>query len=222
MIPSTSKTRSDTKTQVIEGLARLRALFPLEQRFQEAAATVHAGYAQILAHWLRAVPPPVSICDAGTLNALVQLDAVVADTHGIGCYPFSADNTGIRVTLPGGTVYAMCAIDALAIARLARACARIDATCATCSATITFRVEENGGLDHDQVDLAQVVWRYVDDTHTSASHGLCRHIRFLCNACPVPEASDHFSLPQAAAIGNAFFGFQSALLAAHALPAAKP
>ena len=94
MIPSTSKTRSDTKTQVVDGLARLRALFPLEQGIHDAPPAVRTSYAQVLAHWLRAVPPSVSICDAEALNALVQLDAVVADTHGIGCYPFSAYHTG--------------------------------------------------------------------------------------------------------------------------------
>ena len=94
MIPSVAKSRSGTKTQVIDGLARLRAMFPLEQRIHDAPPAVHASYAQVLAHWLRAVPPSVSFCDAGVLNALVQLDAVVADTHGIGCYPFSAYHTG--------------------------------------------------------------------------------------------------------------------------------
>jgi hypothetical protein len=112
-------------------------------------------------------------------------------------------------------VNAMCAIDALAIARLARARTRIDATCTTCAATIAFHVQENGGLDHDQVEMARVVWQQAGDTQTSCSRGLCRQIRFLCRACPAPQASECFTLPQAAAIGNAFFRFQSALLAAH-------
>jgi hypothetical protein len=37
----------------------------------------------------------------------------------------------------------------------------------------------------------------------------------LCGTCPKPEADEHFTLPQAAAIGNAFFRFQAALLATH-------
>jgi hypothetical protein len=113
----------------------------------------------------------------------------------------------------------MCAIDALAIARLARAAVRIDATCTVCGTTIILHVEENGGLDHDQVEMAHVIWQDAGTTHTSCSQGLCRSIRFLCRACPPPECGEHFTLPQAAAIGNAFFRFQSALLAAHAGPA---
>ena len=220
MIHSAPNGRTGAKSAVIEGLARLQAVFPLEERILHAEATVRATYAEVLRHWLRGVPPATATFDQGTLTALVKMDAVVADTHGIGCYPFSAYHTGIRVTLPGGTVNAMCAIDALAIARLARARAHIDAACLTCGTSIALHVEENGGLDHDQVELAQVVWQYVDDTHTSASHGLCRRILFLCRNCPAPQTGELFTLPQAAAIGNAFFRFQSTLLAAHAGPEA--
>ncbi len=222
MTPNPLQDRADPKTAVLEALARLRAAFPLEQRIRDATPVVRATYAQVLTHWLRAMPPSTCALNTGALSALVRLDAVVADEYGLGCYPFSTHNTGIRVSLPNGTIHAMCAIDALAIARLARVRTGIDASCASCGATVAIRVEENGGLDHEQAEATRVIWQHAGDAHTSASLGLCRHIRFLCNACPVPEASEHFSLPQAAAIGNAFFGFQTVLLAAHALSAAKP
>jgi hypothetical protein len=207
------------QSQVLEGLARLRALFPLEQRIHSAPPPVRAAYAQILAHWLRATPPSAPAFNADTLATLVRLDAVVQEEQELGCYPFSSADTGIRVSLPDGTVNAMCAIDALAIARLARAGTRIDATCTNCAATIALHVEENGGLDHDQAEMARVIWQHAGTTHISCSQGLCRRIRFLCRTCPQPETSGCFTLPQAAAIGNAFFRFQSALLAAHAGPA---
>jgi hypothetical protein len=213
--------RTPAQTRVLEGLARLRALFPLEERLQHAPPHARTTYAQVLAHWLRASPPSTPAFDADALAALVKLDAVVPEEQGLGCYPFSTIDTGIRVALPGGTVNAMCAIDALAIARLARARMRINTACATCGASITIEVEENGGLDHDQVDLARVVWQHAETTRTSCSQGLCRHIRFLCRTCLAPEADEYFSLPQAAAIGNAFFRFQSVLLAEHAGAAAS-
>jgi hypothetical protein len=209
--------RSDAKTRVLDGLARLRAAFPLEQRVLVAEPAARAAYALLLRHWLRAQPPPDATIDATLLAQLARLDAVVPEEHGLGCYPFSSVDTGIRVTLPAGTVHAMCAIDALAIARLARAHTHIDATCATCGTAIACRVEENGSLDHDQAEMARVVWQPAGDPQTSCSRGLCRQIRFLCRACPESHAGACFTLPQAAAIGNAFFRFQSALLAAHAL-----
>ena len=210
--------RSDAKTRVLDGLAHLRVAFPLEQRMLDAVPATRAAYAQLLRYWLRALLPPSTAIDATLLAQLAHLDAVVPEKHGLGCYPFSSVDTGIRVTLPAGTVNAMCAIDALAIARLARARTRIDAACTTCGASIAFVVEENGGLDHDQVEMARVIWQHAGTTHTSCSQGLCRRIRFLCRTCQEPEASELFTLPQAAAIGNAFFRFQLALLAAHAGP----
>jgi hypothetical protein len=214
--------RTPAQARVLEGLARLRTLFPLEERLRHAPQPIRAAYSEVLAQWLRAAPPSTPAFDADALAALVKLDAVVPEEHGLGCYPFSTIDTGIRVTLPGGAVHAMCAIDALAIARLVRARARINTACATCGASIAIEVEENGGLDHDQVDVARVVWQHTETTHASCSQGLCRRIRFLCHKCPEPETGEHFTLPQAAAIGNAFFRFQSALLAEHAKAAAKP
>lgn len=207
--------RTDARNRVLDGLARLRAAFPLEQRILEAAPAVRAAYAQILCRWQQAAPFPNTEINDALLAELIQRDAVVLQELGLGCYPFSSNDTGIHVTLPAGTVHAMCAIDALAIARLTRTRTRIESSCTTCGAAITCYVEENGGLDHDQVDLARVVWQPAAGPATSCSRGLCRQLRFQCPACPVPHASDCFTLPQATAIGNAFFRFQTALLAAH-------
>ena len=222
MILPDSPFRHDAKARVLEGLARLRAQFPLEQRLHAAPQAVRATYTQVLAHWRDATPPAVSAIDADMLAALMKLDAVVPEAQGLGCYPFSTADTGIRVTLSGGTVNAMCAIDALAIARLTRVRAHIDASCAICAARIVIHVEENGGLDHDQAEMARVFWQPAGDTETSCSQGLCRHIRFLCRTCQAPGSAEYFTLPQAAAIGNAFFHFQSALLAEHAGKVATP
>lgn len=216
MTVSVPQNRSDAKARVLDGLARLRAAFPLEQRVLGATPAIRAAYAQLLGNWLRAVPPPSTAIDAALLAQLVQLDAVVPEAHGLGCYPFSSVDTGIRVTLPGGTVNAMCAIDALAIARLARARTQIDSSCTACGTSVGFAIEENGGLDHDQAEAARVVWQRTSAAQASCSQGLCRQIRLLCRACPPPPTGECFTLPQAAAIGNAFFRFQSALLATHA------
>lgn len=201
---------------VLEALARLRAQFPLETRVLAASAAARATYAEVLAQWLQAPPPSASGFDAEAIAQLVNLDALVREENGLGCYPFSTDGNGPRVIMSGKSVHAMCAIDALAIARLARARTAIEANCMSCDNPIALQVEENGGLDHDQVELARVVWQHADISNSSCSQSLCRNIRFLCPACPEPkEASACFSLPQAAAIANAFFRFQPLLLAAH-------
>ena len=201
---------TDPKAVTLAALARLRVAFPLQARLLAAPQAVRVMYAQILSYWLRATAPPVSAFDSAMLGVLVQLDAVVQEEQTLDCYPFSTTDTGMRVTWPAGTASARGAIDALAIARRVRADTRIDAACRACGAGIECRVQENGGLDHDQVEVARVVW--LSGQATDASR---REIYFLCRSCTPPPACECFSLPQASAIGNAFYGFQAALLAAH-------
>jgi len=206
--------RQSLRMAVLDGLARLRTEFPLETRLQQALPELRQVYGQILAQWLQAMVPQTATFDTTVLQALQQLDAVTVGPEGIGCYPFSAQSTEITVQMPRGAVQAMCAIDALAIARLANATTRIVSDCVSCATPLTLRVETNGGLDHDQADLAHVVWRHATEHHASCSRGLCRGIRFLCTRCAPPDSGTCLSLPQAAAIGNAFFAFQRALLPA--------
>lgn len=209
---SVSNHRAETRSAVLDALARLRALFPLEANLQTVAPPERDAYATLLRQWLRAVSPAVSAIDAHSLSELTRLDAVVPTHQGLGCYPFSADPTGIAVTLPAGTVHAMCAIDALAAARVAGAAIQIHAACESCGTEVACRVEANGGLDHDQAERARVFWREARATHGSCSQSVCRDIRFLCTQCAAPGAGEVYTLPQATAIGNAFFGFQHALL----------
>jgi hypothetical protein len=212
MIAPATTERGQARSAVLEGLARLRAAFPLEARLQNAGRPLRLDYGRVLAHWLRAAPPPLSLLDATTLSALQDVDAVVPDAGQLGCYPFSARPTGITVTWPAGTVQAMCAIDALAVARLARARTAIASTCVACGTGITCTVEDDGSLEHDQADRARVLWQTTCHDPGPCSTSLCRNIRFLCNDC-VPAAGPSYTLPQAAAIGNAFFAFQQLLLA---------
>ena len=222
MITPATSNRTLARTAMLDGLARLRAAFPLEARLHAAGEMLRQEYGRVLAHWLNATIPPHSLLDRDALAGLQQLDAVVPDTAGLGCYPFSARVTGIVAELPAGRVPAMCAIDALAIARLARTRTTIAAHCVACGAALGCRVEDNGALDHDQAERARVVWQASGHEAGSCSASLCRTIGFLCNDCAPPANSLLYTLPQAAAIGNAFFAFQQVLLsAAGAAPLAR-
>jgi hypothetical protein len=207
-----SNYRAEAKGRVLEGLARLRAAFPLEQRILGAATDTRHAYTKLLRHWLSSVTPASTYIDDVQLAQLTHIDAIVLEEHGLGCYPFSSRDTGIWVSLPDGTVNAMCAFDALAIARLVRARTYVDSACAICATGIKIQMEENGGLDHDQVEMARVIWQDTEPSKTSCSQSLCSQIRFLCPNCTLPASGELFTLPQAAAIGNAFFRFQTTLL----------
>jgi len=219
MHPSPAPDRQDLRRAVMDGLARLRSGFPLETRIRQAAPILQQAYSRILDQWLQRQVPVLSDYDPAVIDALQALDAIVPGPQGIGCYPFSASSTGITVHWPTGRVSAMCAIDALAMARLAGHVVVVESTCLTCQTPLTVRVEANGGLDHDQAGLAQVVWLESPANTGSCSTTLCRQIRLLCNDCTPPADSLSFTLPQAAAIGNAFFAFQPPLLTREAASA---
>lgn len=203
------------RAAVLTALARLRQAFPLERRMRAAERALQQAYAQVLHCWLQARMPRVGIIAQDSLDALTRLDALAPDTAGLGCYPFSARATGIEVQLPGGTVPAMCAIDALAVARLAGSPVTISAGCGVCGHTIACRVEANGSLDHDQTETARVLWKNSVAAHGTCSDHLCRDLLFLCPRCEPPAGSDCYTLPQATTIANAFFSFQLSLLRAH-------
>lgn len=206
--------RTQLKHAVTSALARLRVQFPLEARLAAAGDDERRAYKRVLEQWLQSTLPMPGLLAAEHLAALIRLDAVVATGEGLGCYPFSARPTGIDVRLPRGTVPAMCAIDALAIARLAGSPVSIAAGCAICGGAITCRVEADGSLDHDQAEVARVLWRNAAPTQGACADHLCRNLLFLCPNCEPPAGDECFTLPQATVIGNAFFSFQLALLRA--------
>jgi len=213
--PVTAIDRHSARSVVLDGLDRLRAAFPLEARLRGVDEALRRDYRTVLAHWVSGRVPPAALLAPDRMAALQKLDAVVPEAGGLGCYPFSAGATGITVHWPLGAATAMCAamcaIDALAVARLVRAAVQIDSSCEHCGRALAVRVEANGGLEHDQAERAQVLWLAHRNDRASCSQWLCRRIRFVCSDCP-PAAGARFTLPQAAAIGNAFFAFQQQLL----------
>jgi hypothetical protein len=57
-----------------------------------------------------------------------------------------------------------------------------------------------------------VIWRPSARDTSACCDSLCPGVKFLCGHCEVPERMVSLTLPQAAVLGNAFFGFQERLL----------
>ncbi len=207
-----ARERASIKNQTLDALTRLRTAFPLEQRIAHAPATAKIAYGRVLNHWLEGRIPPADFLPGKELRLLSELDAIVPGIHGIGCYPFSACDTGIRVHLGPHPVHAMCAIDSLAVARVARRAIRIEALCGICAGRVVCAVEADGSLHHNQTESARVIWRRTARVTSSCSDGLCRDLVFVCPQCRAPTDADCLSLPQATAVANAFFGFQRRLI----------
>ena len=214
-----NESRPDRKAAVTRALQKLRDEFPLQARIEGAQPMVRAAYAGILGHWIcEAAPPGAGIEPQAELDALAAMDAIVIDEQGIGCYPFSARKTEICVHFSGQSVHAMCAIDALAIPRMVRHASRITARCVVCRCHLACAVAANGSVEkeHQNPEAARVVWEPVWEPGAGGGQAccirLCAGIGFVCRHCTASSGSLTFSLPQAAAVGNAFFAFQRRLL----------
>lgn len=210
-----NESRLELKAAVKRALQKLGDEFPLQARIEGAQPTLQAAYAGILGHWVReAAPPAAVIVPQAVLDALSAMDAIVSDEQGIGCYPFSARKTEICVHFSRQSVHAMCAIDALAIPRMVRRASRITARCAVCRCHLACAVAANGSVETEDQnpEAARVVWEPGAGGGQACCIRLCAGIGFVCRHCTASPGALTFSLPQAAAVGNAFFAFQRRLL----------
>ncbi|MHB1676232.1 MAG: organomercurial lyase [Sulfuriferula sp.] len=212
--------RFEFKATVLRTLQKLSDEFPLQVQIEGAEPILQAAYARILWHWIReAAPPDTGIAPQALLDALSVMDAIASDEQGIGCYPFSARKTEIRVHFSGQSVHAMCAIDALAIPQMVRQATRITARCTVCRRHLACTVAANGSVDKENQnpEAARVVWEPdAGGGQQACCNSLCVGIGFICQHCTPSAGALTLSLPQAAAVGNAFFAFQSKLLEQYA------
>lgn len=207
--------REARRARFQSAMQQLKEEFPLQHRVTNALPEIQAAYVQVLRHWLeQAAPPGRDIVSAALLDALAAMDAVVVDAHGIGCYPFSARDTGIHAHIEGKSVWAMCALDALAIARLSHKASRVTTRCTVCRCHLTIPVAANGSVEQATSEGIRVVRRRHGPQGGPCCETLCSAIRFLCKHCSVPSGVESYTLPEAAALGNSFFAFQMRLLRA--------
>lgn len=204
--------REERRARFQSAMQKLTEEFPLQHRVTNASPEIQAAYVQVLRHWLeQAAPPGRDIVSAPALDALAAMDAVVVDAHGIGCYPFSARDTGIHAHIEGKSVWAMCALDALAIARLTHKASRVTARCTVCRCHLTVAVTAYGSVEQATREGVRVVRRRHGPQGGPCRENLCSAIRFLCKYCSVPSGAESFTLPEAAALANSFFAFQARL-----------
>lgn len=203
-----------SRNNIFNNVKRLRREFPLQARIEAADAATCEAYATVFTAWLQnGVAPQPDVIPAVELEKLLAIDAVVMTDSGLGCYPFSASKTGIRVEYGSHAVYAMCAIDALAIPFLAGSAALIQTRCSSCDEPLAIRTDDTGQIREATLAGTQVAYRQLSAQHTACCNDLCPGITFVCASCAAtaPGQSDMMSLEEAAVVGRAFFHFQTCL-----------
>lgn len=206
---------------VASGLRRLTALLPLAERLARASPSAQQAYGRILER-LRTKGLPVAAEDLReydptqfrqVVDELAAADLVVADAaHArvLGAYPLTTETTDHQLSVDGVRLFAMCALDALAVAPVMQARVQVESRCAVSGSAV--RILQDG----DRLELAGpsdvqvgIAWQ---DTGGCAAHSLCRDMVFLGDAQTAAQwreagegMRDIYDLNQALALAKQFF-----------------
>lgn len=172
---------------------------------EERAASVIA----LLGSYDLVVRNELAVTDAHT-GRLVILDAMGGDV--VGAYPVTTEETIHHVHVNGQNIFAMCAVDALAVGPMFGVDVEISSQCAVTGDSVQVRQRGPQVLGASpSAERIRVGVRWQRPT-TCAAHVLCRQMVFLRDlevarewAGGDPVTKELFTLPEAIAFGDAFF-----------------
>ncbi len=127
---------------------------------------------------------------AELVERLVSRDLVVRDNRSgavVGAYPLTTQATEHRVTLPQGTVHAMCAVDALGAGAMFGADVAIDSRCRACGSAVRIATKEKGTALGDVAPSTTVVWAGIGYRDGCAATSICTTIAFFCDDAHLEE-----------------------------------
>ena len=202
-------------TATERALERLTRRLPLAQR----QAVVPPEFADAHRAILRSLfqtgltPDPATL-PHGALARLRTDDLVVVSKDGariLGAYPMTTEPTPHRLVLPGRTVHAMCAVDALSVGAMYGGEVQIDSQCRVTHAPV--RVKMDGArIVSASPEGVRVGVRWDQASGVPAAHSLCMEMVFLRDEAAAKdwsggdsESHTVFSLQEGAEFGARFF-----------------
>jgi hypothetical protein len=205
-------------SNIDQALSRLAGQLPLSARqaaLPNGYAAVHRAILQGFADRGRAP----SLAELGESSAdaaeIVQRLAdddlvVLADGSVVGAYPFSAEPTPHRITIDGRVSYAMCSLDAVAIAPVFERQVEIESSCASTDKPIRIHQWSGAVVSAEPHDpRLGIRWSEPDGC---AAHSMCREMVFLADAETAerwrgsdPESAGIFDLSEGIEFGYRFF-----------------
>lgn len=173
-----------------QALTQLNALLPLAARQAALAPGLRKLHQQILDGLVHKTRPAqlASLAaalgePAAILQQLADLDLIVLNPAGeiIGAYPITLQHTPHHVYADSVDIYAMCAVDALAISPMCQRDCMIRSRCAQTDAVILINhAGEHADVLGECADLhVGIHWR---NTGGCAATTLCTEMVFLCSA----------------------------------------
>lgn len=203
-------------TKVLAALKGLHRAFPIEERLKtQACDSTRETYLAVLRRWVQtaAAPSPAGY-DAEALDELLALDALylTEDEQAIGAAPFCPVATDISVNFPHETLYALSALDALALPRLLGMAGVIETRCPATGQPITLQMDAQGNPLPGEFHNAIVVFMRTSDHIQHYALDVAPGIRFVH-----PSMNGRFTqslgMAEAAAVAHAFYAFQRRMLA---------
>jgi mercuric reductase len=166
------------------------------------------------------------------LEELRRRDLIVLDGGRIaGAYPFADLDTGHQVTLNGGVVNAMCAVDALGIGAMTGQDITIASRCRHCGVPIRIATQDHGRALADVTPATAVMWQSVRYEGACAANSLCAATAFFCSdehlsawrhERAADDAGFRLSIEEGLETGRALFGPSLAGLDMAVRPSADP
>ena len=170
------------KMNIDEALIKLNTLLPLAERQQALSPAEKKIHQSILQDFVT-TGAAGSEYDSNSLEILRKNDLIVLDAESgevTGAYPFSSKSTPHHVFMNDFIVYAMCALDAIAIAPVFNQTTSIKSLCHITKDTI--EIKQTGkeiNNEHECKDVhVGIRWQ---DAGSCAAESLCLEMVFLKN-----------------------------------------
>lgn len=179
----TPDTSTLTDPKVAEALSALMTEARLAARWGGLSRASRQAHQMILQTFLaNGAPPPISEFSAETLADLGRRDLVhVRDGQIALAYPFSTRPTDFQVHVGGVQVHAICAVDALGTAAMARRPAEVACICPTCRSGVSMSISPDGLTVEQASRPDPLVWVGVKDVGTCAADSQCKSMLLFCS-----------------------------------------
>ncbi|HIF18220.1 MAG TPA: hypothetical protein EYG50_06990 [Cycloclasticus sp.] len=208
--------------KVDAALRRLNEILPLKERQNSCTPDMKSLHQQILQSLVSKGRAPsrqemaLHLHDiASAIELLGNNDMITVSTSGelTGAYPFSVEEREHVVRVNGHVLYAMCALDALAVAPMFQTEVEVISTCALTDVPVIIKMQGDKVLNPGEVSDVRfgITWS-ATDVSSSCADSLCREMVFLQDDAMAQqwlEESGHdrdiFSLPDAVEFAGRFF-----------------
>jgi hypothetical protein len=202
-------------TAIDSALELLNRRLPLAQRQSALPSEFAAAHRAILrSQFQTGLIPDARTLPQGALARLRADDLVVVSKDGtriLGAYPMTTEPTPHRLVLPGRTIYAMCAVDALSVAAMYGGEVEIESTCRVTHEPVRVKMEGPRIVSASPEGVLVGV-RWDKASGVPAAHSLCLEMVFLRDDAAAKEWSggdsgSHtvLSLEEGAEFGARFF-----------------